>query len=240
MSKRAGKWARVFIEGYNMTTNLNAITPTNAGAKVEVGGYTQDMSYLVGRLDGSIVIDGFFSDTSNETHDALKALASGNTTHIVSVATGNNATPAVGDPTFHLNGTQATYTVTPDLNGAVAVNAEYGAKGNPLEFGILLADTTVTGNGNQSSVDNGASSSSGGVGFFHITALSAGDTITILIEDSADDAAWSTLITCTLDGTALDAERLTVSGTVDRYVRASYTVTGASISFPIAVGFKRS
>lgn len=238
--KKAGKWVRVFIEGYDLTTDLTSVPYSNTGQKVDVGGYTQDMSYLIARRDGVIVLDGFFNEDTNRTHTALKTLAEGNVSHLVSEAIGDNALPTVGDMTLHLSGAQATYLVNPDLSAAVAVNAEYAAKGTPVEYGKLLADATITANGNQASVDNAASSANGGVGYLHITALSAGDTITVLIEDSADDAAWATLITFTLDGTALDAERLTVSGTVDRYVRASYTVTGATISFPIAVGFIRS
>ena len=237
--KKAGKWTRVFVEGYDLTTSSNAVAPSNAYAKVEMGGYTQDMSYLNGRGDGSIVLDGFFDDTTNLSHDAMKTLSSGDSTALVTVMIGDNATPTVGDVSYHLKGIQHIYDVTPDLNGAVAVHGEWGAKGDPLEYGVVLADATITATGAQSSYDGLAQTTAGGVGYFHITGLSAGDTITILIEDSANDSTWATLITCTLDGTALDGERIEVSGTVDQYIRASYTVTGSSISFPIAVGFIR-
>ncbi|MEM7343003.1 MAG: hypothetical protein AAF485_02060, partial [Chloroflexota bacterium] len=106
-------------------------------------------------------------------------------------------------------------------------------------WGKLLADASVTANGHQASVDNGVSTSNGGVGILHILGLSAGDTITVKIQDSADDAAWSDLLTFTLDGSAIGAERVAVSGTVERYTRASYTVAGSSVSFPIAAAFIR-
>ncbi|MCP4708023.1 MAG: hypothetical protein GY869_05325, partial [Planctomycetes bacterium] len=195
-------------------------------------------STLKGQADSTIVLDGRFDPTTASTHDALKTVGTDGEV-IVSIALGENATPAIGDITFSLSAEHVNYDAIPDKAGIIAANGNFRAKGVPGEFGELLADTTVTANGDQASIDYGASTSNGAVGYFHILGLSAGDTITILIEDSADDNTFATLVTCTLDGTALDAERVAVTGTVNRYVKASYTVTGSSISFPIAVIFVR-
>jgi len=205
--------------------------------EVEASGFTQDHGYVLAQKDAAITLDGYF-----ET-DSTAALNSPSNTEHLTVAYGNNALPAVGDITQSIRGAQSTYSAGSAKDGLQTVNATLKpAQGinTPAEFGVLLADATISANGNQASVDNGASSANGGVGYLHITALSAGDTITVLIEDSPDNAIWSTLITFTLDGSALAAERLTVGGTVDRYVRASYTVTGTAISFPIAAAFIRS
>jgi hypothetical protein len=237
--KKAGKWCRVFVEGYNLTTKVRNVPLSSTYNKVESGGFTQDMAYLIGRGDGAITLGGLFDDTDNSTHEALQLLASGNTTQLVTVAIGDNALPAQGDITASLQATQATYVVTPDLNDIVSVSAEYAAKGVPIEWGVLLDDDTITGDGSTSSLDQGGQTTNGAVGYCHITALSAGDTITVVIEDSANDADWSTLITFTLDGTALDAERIEVSGTIDQYVRVTYTTTGTGISFPVAVALIR-
>lgn len=242
MSKRAGKWTKFWVGGYHLSTLLTGIETNLAHAEQEAGGFTQDMQYLLGRGDSGININGLFSDTTGETHDALSTIASGSAASIITVAYGNNALPAVGDPTSSLQAQKLNYVANPNLDGLVAINAKFktGLIDQILDNGILLADATVTANGNQASVDNGALTNNGGIGYLHITGLSAGDTITVLIEDSPNDSTWATLITFTLDGTALDAERVAVSGAVDRYVRASYTVTGAAISFPIAVAFKRN
>lgn len=238
---RLGKWAKIWVEGWNLTTKSTNVSIEDLHDEIPNDAYTQDHRYLAGQADGNITLDGYLDDAAGSTHDALKTIAN-NTSKLVTVALGNNATPAVGDPTASMNCQQMEYTNNPDLTAQMAVNAVFKNRGTTygMEWGLLLADTTVTANGNQASVDNGASSADGGVGYLHILALSAGDTITVLIEDSPNNSDWSTLITFTLDGTALDAERLTVAGTVDRYVRVSYTVAGASISFPIAVAFKRN
>jgi len=240
MAKRLGKFTKVWIEGYALTTLLTTAPVSNTYEEIEVGAFGQDKYYLAGRSDASLTVEGFFSDATGETHDALKSIASGSTTSIVTVAYGSNAVPTLGDPAACLSAQQLEYTSTPDLNGAIAINASFKpGRSQAVDFGKLLADETATANGNTSSIDDSSSSSAGAVGYFHIAALSAGDTITINIQDSTDDAAWADLVTCTLDGTAIDGERVAVAGNVDRYVRAEWVVTGAAISFPIAVSFVR-
>ncbi len=238
---RLGKWAKIWVEGYNLTTRSTNVVTEDIHDEVPNDAYTTDHRYLAGQADGNITLDGYLDDAAGSTHDALKTIANA-TSKLVTIALGNNATPAIGDPTASMDCQQMEYTNNPDLTAQMAINAVFKNRGSTygLEWGLLLADATVTANGNQASVDNGASSANGGVGYLHILALSAGDTITVLIEDSPNNSDWTTLITFTLDGTALDAERLTVAGTVDQYVRVSYTVAGASISFPIAVAFKRN
>lgn len=241
MAKRAGKWARVFIDGYNLTTKTSNIAPDRQHDEVEVSGYTQDKNYLAGQGDGQITLDGFFDAETGATHAALKELASGLNSALVTAAFGSNAAPTVGDPVFCLNANQMSYTTTADKAGAIAVNANFRATGTPLEMGVLLLDTTVSSDGNGSAVNNGAASSNGGAAYFHIMGLSAGDTLEITVTAGTDGNTFgTTLATCTLDGSAIGAERITFTGAVPQYVRAEYDVTGTDVSFPIAVAFIRS
>ncbi len=232
-----GKWLRVWCAGYDLTTDLIGVTPDTTYDELESGGFTEDKWYQAGRGDGTIQLEGFLIPATTET--AFKAIAT-NVEKIVSAAFGNNALPTIGSPVVSLAAQQVNYLATPDLNGLIKVSATFKALNSITEWGKLLADATITANGSQASLDNGASSSDGGVGWLHIAALSAGDTITVVIQDSPDDAAWADLITFTLDGTAITSERLTVAGTVDRYTKAEYTVIGSGVSFPIMVSFKRN
>ncbi len=239
MSKRIGKFTKIWVEQYHLSTLLSSVSPSTSFDEVETGGYTQNKMYLAARGDGTISVEGFFSDTANETHDALKSLSSGGTSSIITAAYGANALPIIGDSAVSFDSQQLDYTTTPDLNGAIMVSAEFKARGVVPEYGVLLADATITATGNQSSYDQTSQTTGGAVGYLHITSLSAGDTITVVIQDSPDDAAWADLVTFTLDGTAVGAERVAVAGTVDRYVRAEYSVTGSGVSFPIVVNFAR-
>lgn len=235
---RGGRWASVWVGGYKLTTSTNAIGDiAKTFDEIPRDGYQQDHRWLLGMAEGGFSFDCYL-DTS--TIAALQTPGS-NTADEVGVALGNNAAPAIGQPMACMSGVQPNYTVGSPRDGTQAVNAAF-KQVEVLDWGVLLADEeTVSANGNTAtSVDNAASSADGGVGYLFITGISAGDTITVTVEDSPNDSTWATLGTFTLDGSALAAERITVAGTVDRYLRVAWTVTGASIDFDIAIMFKRS
>lgn len=241
--KRAGKWARIFVDGYDLTTRMSDVGPlASPYDEIEVSGYTQDKNYLAGQGDSPLTVQGYLDNTDNSTHEAFSTMASGNNTQVVTVALGNNALPTIGDPTASIVANQMDYTSTSTRSGAIVFSA--ALKPGPdlpiIEWGVLLGDTSITADGSGTSVNNGASSANGGAGYLHITGLSTGDTIAVTIEHSANNSTWATLLSFTLDGSAIGGERVTVAGTVNQYLRATYDVTGASISFPVVVAFHRN
>lgn len=233
-----GKHTKIWVGGYVLTTKTKDIAASIAADELEESGYSQDHSTLKGQFTSDITLDGYFSPTTGETHTALNSLS--DTNKVVSTALGENAAPAQGDITISLDAEQMNYEVVPNLTDVIGAMANFKQTGNPAEFGILLADeTAVSSNSNTSSVDQSAQSSNGAAAALHITGVSASDTITVKVQDSANDSDWADLITFTLDGSAVGAERATVSGTVDRYVRVLWTVTGSGIDFDFAVMFIR-
>lgn len=140
MSKRIGKHVIVIIDdsGGTARTITNDVTAINGMpltyGKIEVGGYGQDMSYLVGRGDSEITLDCLFNPTATTgSHTVLSGIVGGNTARTMTIQIGNNATPTAGDPEWEGEVLCHTYTVTPDLNGAVTCQAVLvPASGNTL------------------------------------------------------------------------------------------------------------
>jgi hypothetical protein len=241
--KRAGKWARIFVDGYDLAVKISDIGPLALTYdEIEVSGYTQDKNYLAGQGDSPLTFQGYLDDTDNSTHEAFSTMASGDNPQVVTVALGNNAAPAIGDPTASIRANQLDYTSTTTRSGAIVFSA--ALKPGPdlpvLEWGVLLLDATVTADGSGTSVNNGGATTAGGSAYLHITGLSAGDTIAVTIEDSANNSTWATIGTFTLDGSALGGERIAIAGTIRQYTRATYDVTGAGVSFPLAVALHRN
>ena len=114
------------------------------------------------------------------------------------------------------------------LSGTLQGNGQLGMHARLLH---ALAAKTTTSQG--ASYDNAASSANGGRGNLHVTAATGSGTIKI--QHSPDDAAWADLITFTA-ATGATSESKTVTGTVDRYLRAQWA-PGTSITF--VVGFAR-
>lgn len=85
---------------------------------------------------------------------------------------------------------------------------------------LLAARAARTDSFTGSSIDNGASSANGGAGFLQVFDWTSGS-VPVLIEHSTDNSVWSTLITFTAVGADHAKERIAVTGTVNRYIRAS-------------------
>jgi hypothetical protein len=118
----------------------------------------------------------------------------------------------------------ATWTVTGQKDNGVIV--------------FSLGSKVATGTG--LATNNGASTASGGAGYFHVTAKSGtSPTLDVKIQDSADDTTYADLLTFT-QATGLTGERKTVSGTVDQYLKIAYTIGGTDPSFTFMVSFARA
>lgn len=238
---RSGKWVRVFVGGYDLTVKTTEADPGGVVYDViDKSGYTQDKNYILGQCDSEMVIDGMFDVDTTEA-----ALSTPGAAEHVTMVFGNNTLPVLGDPSFSLYGCQPEYKVNAAKGGLQAVTARFKPRagtGTPVEMGVLLLDDTVTATGGASSNDYGAQTTAGAVGYCHLYGVSDSDTITIKIQDSANNSDWADLITFTLDGSAIGAERVATSATetVDRYVRAYYTISGTDPSFDVAVTFIRN
>lgn len=110
-----------------------------------------------------------------------------------------------------------------------------------------LAAKTTDGNAQASSVDNGAASTAGGIGFFGYTAYTQdGDTaLVVRVVDSADNITFGAL--CTFSSVTASTgggsvSELSTTATVKRYVSADWTFTGgagAGTTATIFVAFRR-
>lgn len=238
MGNRA-KHTDILVGGYRLTAKTRDINPISiAYDELDDGGYGQDHSTMKGKGDSTIGLTGYYDgDTTGGFHNGVKTLADAEV--LVSLLMGENAAPALGDITLSLSAEEVSYHVNPMPSDVIAATGSFRGRTIVAEFGNLLADTTATSDSNGSSLDNGAGTSNGGTGICHITGVSASDTIQVTVQHSTDNSSWSDLVVFTIDGSAVAAERIEVTGTVNRYLRAEWDVTGSGVSMQIVVIFAR-
>lgn len=128
-------------------------------------------------------------------------------------------------------------------------NAVYKSDAGPNRGKIqhTLAARTTAGPTDTATIDNDGSSAGGAVGYLGMTALNldGGTNVAIVIRDSTDDIAYADLITfavVTSLSDALRAQRVAVTGTVDRYTQGRHTFNGGaggSRTATFAVGLTR-
>lgn len=189
---------------------------------------------ILGLDKGDLKLGGYLDTTAtsgsqDETLNTALGAASG------SVVTAAPDGFAHGKRVINLEARESSYVIGSSVADTVSFSSDWMSEGQ-LDCGVSLHDLTAeTANGNSSTVDNAASSSNGGMGFLHVTAFSGLTNIVVKFQDSPDNSAWTDRITFATV-TAVTSERKTMSGSVARYRRALWTVTGTG-SATFVTGF---
>jgi len=228
MAKISAKNAVILIGGYNLSTYATTYEAQEGVDVVEVTGFGDGShNFIPGQRTAQITANMLWDITSNTTVDVLKTLTAGR--HITIVPEGYT----LGTPSLSLPYMQANFNPAGDPGSAVGIGtiqfSSYGDNAG-VEAGYMLAHGTITDTTSGSSIDLGAGYSSAACSAtLHIWTACASDPYAVIVEDSANDSDWDTLVTLTLDGSAVGSERVAVAaGTVNRYLRYTATRTGAA------------
>lgn len=182
--------------------------------------------------------EAFYDTATDGLHDQFKA--GGATSRVFCVAPEGDT---IGQSFIGHEGVfSADYAVLAKLNDLTKAKVDYQCTGAREEGVILQSTATKTADWDTEgadSVDSGASSSAGGSGYLQVTAFSGFSGFVATIQDSADDITYASLVAFSNVTSAPTAERVTVSGTVDRYLSIDGNVTGTG-SVTVWVGFARN
>ena len=237
MAKQSGLGQRFYAHGYDISGDVGSITKAASPSGVQdvtainVSGHERRHTLV----DGELSWQGFFNDASSQIHDALKATRQ--TDWILSWLLGTDA----GDQVANLVAQQMNYDYTRAADGGIT-NACQGLSdsGYGLEWALLLTaagKVTHASADDETGIDHGAQTTDGGVGFLQHFSGGSG-TIEYDLEDSSDstdgdDGTWANLLAFTDVATpyAATAQRVEVTGTVERWVRASTNGTFTNAVF---------
>lgn len=243
MAGKRGLNASVLFNRYDLSTFLKMAAPTSTIELLEATPFQPpggDKVFLSGFEDGKLSLEGFF-EAHNTTFDAIddvfNAVIGGETKQIVTVSP--EGALVLGNRCFLIDADTTQYAVSSPVGGVIMSNAEIQSSSG-IGYGVILQPTaalTTTGNG--TNVDNGALTTKGGAGHLHITAF-AGTTPTLdgKIQHSVDNSVWVDLITFA-QATGFNAQRIEVTGTVNRHLRFIRTIGGTTPSFTTTVAFAR-
>ena len=233
MAKQTGLTDNFYIDGHDLSGDVSQVG-TVAGRKAVLDTPVLDkaaMVRLAGHGDGEISFSTWFDDGTNLAHTALSPLP---TTDVVVLYTRGTAADA---PAAGLVAKQVNYDGTKGSDKAMSFNVQCLGQGTPLEWCVLLTDGQITHStsASTSDKDDGASSSSGLAAYIQMVDINSG-TPTVKIEDSTNGSSWSDLVSFSAiaDGTEPKAERVTVSGNVNRYLRITSTGTFSNAKFVLA------
>lgn len=234
MAKKSGLGGSFWIGGYDLSGDVSTIS--NAGSPrqtLEVTGLDKSaIERIMGLSDGNMEIAVWFNDAALQEHVALSTLPTADRLALYAQGGG------IGDVAAGIQGKQINYDWTRGVDGSLAgVVQVQGSAGVPLEWMVMLTAgvDVAASSGSVASKDDSASSASGLAAILQVVDIDSG-TPTVVLEDSANDSTWATLIsfTAVANGAEPTAERKTVAGTVDRYLRVTTTGTFTNLDYALA------
>lgn len=235
----------MLIDGYNVLSNkVTALTEKNTSLMSDGTGLGDSAyeTFPVGRTSSEVTQEGgYFDTTALYSHAAFSGSIPTSPQSTARVMCLGFAGQTTGYPMVGYEGTFSdSYEVVAELGDLQKANVTYAITGKRSAGLILqpLATQTDSWDTTSSPVDNSASTSDGGVGFIQCTAASGFSGFVGKVRHSSDDVTYADLLSFTDNVSAPFAERVTVSGTVNRYLSFTGIITGTG-SITVFAAFAR-
>lgn len=238
MTKQNGLGSALYIGGYDLSGDIQAIDNINGGpAALDVTGLNKYAHERIGGLrDGSLSATSFFNPGTAQAHPVLSALPT------TDIAVGFMVGTVLGNEAVCEIGKEIGYDPKRGADGSLTFKVDTLSNGYGVEWGRQLTagirtDTSAT---NGTGVDFTASTAFGAQAYLQVFTF-AGTDVTIKIQDSADNASWADLASAAF--TTVSAARVTqrlATGRTDttrRYLRAVTTTASGftSVNFSVVV-----
>jgi len=237
MAFRHGKSAAVFFNGTNLTTYLNEASVSNSVETAETTTFGSDAkTYVTGLKDGMISAAGMFDGSTGAVDEVIASALGGVNADVITYAPDG---AVAGRRSYSAAVRETSYEVTSPVGDVVAVSLEVQADGGINPGYLLSVETGVTASAVGTSIDN-TTSSTDGFGYVHVYSNSRDGSSTFKVQHSSDNSTFVDLITfASVSASTTSGERVAVSGTVNRYVRASHVPGGTSGSVTYTMAFAR-
>ena len=234
-----GKDSRIAVGEYSFSARVNKIMMQHSREYAEVSalGDSGERS-LPGLNSGAFNFEGMF-ESGASGHTKLMAMLGTDNGFLSTVGPKGFA---VGSPTLTVLGDPKNYEIPSSVHNAVGLKYDVQPD-DGVDWGVSLHDiiTSETTNGNSTSVDNTAGTTNGGVASIHAV-TTTGTQIIVKVQHSTDNFSGSIvdLVTFSTITTTPTSERILVTAgtTVNRYLRALWTITGAG-PYLFVVAFAR-
>lgn len=238
MAFRHGKNTSVFYNGADLSPYFNEASVSNDVEVAETTAFGDSAKqYIAGLRDGTLSAAGMFDGSQGAIDQTLSSVIGATAADLITVAPDGLA---VGRRSYSAAARQTSYEISSPVSDVVSANLEVQAT-DGVDTGVLLAArVTATATGDGSTVDQAASSSDGAIGYLHVTSNTMDGATTFKVQDSTDGVVFVDLITFTnVSASATGGEKVAVTGSVDRYVRASHDPGASSGSVTYTLAFAR-
>jgi hypothetical protein len=230
-----GKNTEIYCNGYNLTSYLNSIDTTKIVDITETSTFgNNSKNYIAGLQDGTVSVEGYYDGSSNAIDEVLNAALGASESEWCYYPAGDT----FDNLGYALQTVNNSISLTSDIGDATTISGEAQSKVGTEKIISLHALSQVTSSGEGSGHDGEASSSDGGSAYIQVTDVTGTVEVIIQHDSNSDFSTATTLASFTAIDTDHTSERITFSGTVNRYVRAKWTLGGGE-TLTFNIGFNR-
>ena len=244
MAASHGSLARLYAGGYDLSGQMRGAAMAQSADVAEAtpwfneatGQASKSKVYVPGLKDATLSGEGIFDGAIDRIDPILAAALGQGGSVLCLLPTGD----VFGARSKSLSSIFTTVETDSPVDDIVTISLEAQASGGGNPGKILRATTgalDISGPGNGTTLDDlGAAGTTefGGAGFLQVIDKGGGaGTLTVKIQDSVDGSVWADLLTFTGVTIKNVAEKIEVSGTVDRRLRAQWAVTGGTWDFHV-------
>lgn len=238
MAFKHGSLAKVYVNGYDLSAYLkNFSSPVSADThEVTTFGATAK-AYIPGIIDATLSAEGIYDGAVDAVDQVLAATLGQDNSIFCWYPQGD----ANGNYGYGFAAIETSYTIETPVEDVAAISVEAQSNTGRERLIVVHALGQETASGNSTAVDNGAATSNGGVAYLQVPSIAGtSPALDVKIQHSVDNVTYTDLIVFTQVTAGKKAERKTVTGTVNRYIKAVWTLagTGPVATFHVAFGRK--
>ena len=233
MAPIRGIYTSIIVDNVNLDGQSNNLQVSVQNGQIEVTPFQSVAKQFLGEPpQGNIVHGGYFYGNNNDTIERETFFRLGAGTNYVSALFGTDTAACVTyvAPLNDATGLQ----VQSQPSGVITVQGDWNA-GTGLQRGIRMFSGTISATGAQTHVDLGAPGTNG-FAYLHVTGITgtaSNATITVQSDDNTGFSSATTHGTFTFSGTTGNGFAMTITGTIDRYVRINCTSLGSATNFTV-------
>lgn len=243
-----GTAARVWLDGKQAACAINELTMEAELDEAEVTTLCSTIKdYIPGLAEVTFEMEGLFDTNTVSPATTLEAWMDARLGVVFPLTFAPEGGGSLGDPAYMMEGFLQEFAVENTVDEAATMEMTMRCSSALARGYILKSDSTaVTATGDSGLVvgtgvlDNGSATTDGGIAVLHVSAVSGtSPSGTFIVEHSADNITYTTLASFSAQ-TAVNGEFVEFSGTVNRYLRTAWTISGTSPSFNVEIGVKRN
>lgn len=224
------KNTRFLLNEFDFSGSTNSLELSITADKMETTPFQADgKEYIIGIPDTTLTANGYFYTDTGGIEDELKAAFDAGTCDAAAIFDTTTTKAA----TLMLPGAKVmSYNVMAATGDVITFSCEI-ASGEGAKHGWRIFSGTISTTGAQTAIDFGSAGSAGGYAYLFIQTITGSATDATVDIESSDAQGGTYASEGTFTFSAVGTQTVTMSGTVNRWLRLNATSMGGATSFVV-------